>query len=228
MKEGVLHADDSLQKVAGFLKARHISGYGGAVAAITGGRVYRDSNGTSNYDCMHDITRNRDGLNQYMSIGERMQSPDKPVLSTNATPLPPQTETPPISSPNHPDKALHAMYVQALSHLQQLGPSGGFKSRQELEQAAAAVAVDAKATGLSEINHVSRTTAPNGQTFLVAVQGDPTSAAAKNSYIDCHQAVNRTVEDSTAMAQRWQQASQPQTVSQASPTPDNANRTKTV
>lgn len=67
VKNGVLHADDSPEKIAGFLKARHIAGYGGAVAAATGGRVMRDSNGTSNYDYMHDITRNRDGLNQLMN-----------------------------------------------------------------------------------------------------------------------------------------------------------------
>jgi peptidoglycan hydrolase-like protein with peptidoglycan-binding domain len=67
VKNGVLKEGDDPAKVAGFLKARHIAGYGGAVAAVEGGRVIRDSNGTSNYDYMHDITRNRDGLNQWMS-----------------------------------------------------------------------------------------------------------------------------------------------------------------
>jgi hypothetical protein len=64
---GVLKEGDDPAKVAGFLKARHIAGYGGAVAAVAGGRVIRDSNGTSNYDYMHDITRNRDGLDQRMA-----------------------------------------------------------------------------------------------------------------------------------------------------------------
>ena len=68
-REGILDRDDSPAKVAGFLKARHISGYGGARAAISGGREFSDSNGTSNYDYMHDITRNRDGLDQYMQPG---------------------------------------------------------------------------------------------------------------------------------------------------------------
>lgn len=76
------------------------------------------------------------------------------------------------------------------------------------------MAVDAKATGLQEINHISRTTGASGQAFLVAVQGDPTSAAAKNSYIDYGQAVNQTVEQSTKMAEASkpavQQAEQPQ------------------
>jgi peptidoglycan hydrolase-like protein with peptidoglycan-binding domain len=543
IKEGVLDADDSPEKVAGFLKARHISGYGGAVAAATGGRVYADSNGTSNYDYMHDITRNRDGLNQFMSLGGKVQSPaskpapmessapanfaasgflmqqtpevrayldlvawkevrpghslnadgspsgyrdrngvpgsmgtmpesavanngtfprdelqynvgryqmkqvdvddmrkrydpkiddfspesqdriavakmkyrdvieplqsgdirtaihnggkewaslpgspygqvqqgytiDKavdyynqrlsfhraldqgqtPPAQTDARPTQSQgggindtlllkgergegvkqlqealnkagirdaegkplpttgnfgdmtdaavrkyqeqkglevdgkagkdtltalgihpdqkqtdqkqtdqkqtdqkqadqkqapttgnvaekteeavrryqeqapatnsTDKPLISNAAHPDNRL---YQQALSNLEQLGPSGGFKSREEMEKAAAAVAVDAKATGLQEINHISRTTAPSGQNFLVAVQGDPTSAAAKNSYIDYGQAVNQGVDQSTKMAQQLQSSSSAlKAPSEEAPALDNQLRGKTV
>ncbi|WP_349812686.1 hypothetical protein [Xanthomonas arboricola] len=50
IRNGVLDEGDDPAKVAGFLKARHISGYGGAREAVTGGRVISDSNGTSNYD----------------------------------------------------------------------------------------------------------------------------------------------------------------------------------
>ena len=119
---------------------------------------------------------------------------------------PTQTDRPLISNPNHPDNRL---YQQAVANLEQLGPSGGFKSREDLEKAAAAVAVDAKATGLQSIDHVSKTTAPNGQTYLVAVQGDPTSPAAKNSFIDYGQAVNQTVAQSTAMADAHKAAAPP-------------------
>jgi hypothetical protein len=35
----------------------------------------------------------------------------------------------------------------------------------------------------------------------VAVQGDPTNPASKNSYIDYNQAVNQTVEQSSRMAE---------------------------
>lgn len=66
IKDGVLHQGDDAEQVAGFLKARHIAGYGGARAAITGGREISDSNGTSNFDYLHDISRNRDGLDQLM------------------------------------------------------------------------------------------------------------------------------------------------------------------
>ena len=146
---------------------------------------------------------------------------DKPPTLTNpaeAQPQPTQNDKPLISNPNHPDNRL---YQQAVSNLEQLGPSGNFKSREELEKAAAAVAVDAKASGLGEINHISRTTAPNGQNFLVAVQGAPTSASSKNSYIDHGQAVNQTVEQSTKMAETLkpatQQAQQPSQDQQEQP-----------
>lgn len=79
VRNGVLKEGDGPAKVAGFLKARHIAGYGGAVAAVTGGRVIRDSNGTSNYDYMHDITRNRDGLNQRMDLAPHRQGQTDPT-----------------------------------------------------------------------------------------------------------------------------------------------------
>lgn len=66
VQKGILHEGDSPEKIAGFMKARHIAGPGGAIQAMTGGRVVRDSNGTSNYDYMHDITRDRDKLNDLM------------------------------------------------------------------------------------------------------------------------------------------------------------------
>lgn len=66
IRNGVLNEADSPEHVAGFLKARHIAGYNGARDVVTGARVRRDANGTSNYDYYHDITRNRDGLDQLM------------------------------------------------------------------------------------------------------------------------------------------------------------------
>lgn len=83
IKAGVLHEDDAPTKIAGFLKARHIAGQGGATAAVTGGRVIRDSNGTSNYDYLHDITRNRDGLGQRMGRGTK-QPAHTPTQETGA------------------------------------------------------------------------------------------------------------------------------------------------
>ncbi len=134
---------------------------------------------------------------------------DKPQTPANTQPA--QSDKPLMSNPNHPDNKL---YQQAVSNLEQLGPSAGFKSRDDLEKAAAAVTADAKATGLKEIDHISKTNAPNGQTYLVAVQGDPTSPAAKNSYIDFNQATSQTMKQSTEMAD----AKSPPTPAVANPT----------
>ncbi len=135
-----------------------------------------------------------------------------PANAQPVSPTAPNAPTPPasaqaaqndkslISSPDYPDKALHKLYNQAVSNLEQLGPSGGFKSREDLEKAAAAVAVDAKATGLKEIDHISKTATPSGQVLLVAVQGDPTKDGSNRSYIDYGQATSQTVAQSTGMA----------------------------
>ena len=103
-----------------------------------------------------------------------------------------------ISNPNHPDNKL---YQQAVSNLEQLGPSGGFGSREDLEKAAAAVAADAKVTGLGDIDHISKTNSPSGQSYLVAVQGDPTNPASRNSYLDYNQATGQALAQSTSMAE---------------------------
>mgnify|MGYP002783783654 CR=1 FL=1 len=139
-----------------------------------------------------------------------------PAQST-PTPAPVQSNTASssLASPQHPD---HALYRQALSNLEQLGPGGGFKSREQMEQAAGALAADAKATGLNRIDHVSRSS--NGQGFLIAVQGvngDPTHPAAKHAYIDYTQATTQTLEQSTRMADA-RSAETPQVAQQAQET----------
>lgn len=182
--ERVLGGEDSPLRVAGFLKACHFSGFGQARAAATGGRVHRDGNGPSNYDLMHDITRNRDGLNAVLDVGAKSQA--QPTRGGSSL----------ISDPDHPD---HRLFKQAASHLEQLGP-GGFASRDALDRAAAAMAAQAKASGLVDITLVSRTQAPNGQAYLVAVQGDPSNPASKNAFIEHQQATTQTLEQSSRIA----------------------------
>lgn len=116
------------------------------------------------------------------------------AVGEQATP----TGRPLISNPDHPD---NRFYRQAVSNLEQLGPSGGFSSREDLEKAAAAVAADATLTGLRDIDHISKTNSPNGQSYLVAVQGDPTNPASRNSYVDYSQATGQTLAQSTGMAE---------------------------
>ena len=147
--------------------------------------------------------------------GSRTPPADTPQAPpTDRTPPQPpaQADKPSMADPKHPD---NAMYKQALTNLEQLGPNA-FKSREELERAAAAVTSDARASGLTSIDHVAKTNAASGnQTLLVAVQGDPTSPASKNSYIDYSQAVTQTVDQSSRMAEaagarQAQQADAPQ------------------
>lgn len=140
--------------------------------------------------------------------------PQAPPTTNDQVSQPTQNDRPLMSNPNHPD---HKLYQQAVSNLEQLGPSGGFRSREDLEKAAASVAADAKATGLNQIDHISKTSGPNGQSFLVAVQGDPTSPVAKNSYIDYNQATSQTVAQSTAMSDTQKAPTQQPTEQQQEP-----------
>ena len=125
-------------------------------------------------------------------------SSEKPPVDASQPQRSVDTDKPSIADPKHPD---HRLYEQAMANLQQLGPSGGFKSQDELTKAAAAVAADAKASGLNSIDHVAKTNTPNGQTLLVAVEGNPTNPAAKNAYVDYAQATTQTVDQSSRMAE---------------------------
>lgn len=75
VKNGLLDADDSPEKIAGFLKASHIGGYGAGRNVLQGKSVHSDANGTSPYDYYNDIVKNSDGLNQFMGRGGQGQSP---------------------------------------------------------------------------------------------------------------------------------------------------------
>ncbi|SDY19543.1 Putative peptidoglycan binding domain-containing protein [Lysobacter sp. yr284] len=109
----------------------------------------------------------------------------QPRHDANAGPL--------LSDPAHRD---NAMYQQAVTGLEKLG---GFKNHQEIERAAATLTYDARISGLTEINHVTRNA--NG-TGLFAVQGELNDPSHKRAYVDANQAVNQSVEQST---QRLQQ-----------------------
>jgi hypothetical protein len=65
--EGFLGDDEKPGRIAGFLKAAQVVGFSSAREAMTGGRAFRDANGVSNYDLVHDISRNRDGLDKLMA-----------------------------------------------------------------------------------------------------------------------------------------------------------------
>ena len=99
---------------------------------------------------------------------------------------------------------------EALEKLEQLGPQAGFKNQQEMRNAAATLAFEAKVSGLERIDHVAL--GSNGQ-GLFAVQGRLDDPAHHRIYADREAAVQQPVERSS---QQWQQdAQQQQTQQQA-------------
>lgn len=112
-------------------------------------------------------------------------------------------EAPLLSDPRHPDNAL---YQQAVKGMEQLGPQA-FKNRQELENAAGATVFEAKASGLTRIDHVVQSS--NG-TGLFAVQGAPNDPAHHRVHLDKAQAAAEPIEKSTTQVQQEIQSQQPQ------------------
>lgn len=104
-------------------------------------------------------------------------------------------EAPLLSDARHPDNAL---YQQTVKHMEQLGPQA-FKSRQDLENAAAAGVFEAKASGLTRIDHALPNTNGSG-VFLV--QGEPGDPANRRVYMDKAQAAAEPIEKSTAQVQQ--------------------------
>ncbi|MGH8025735.1 MAG: XVIPCD domain-containing protein [Pseudoxanthomonas sp.] len=111
-------------------------------------------------------------------------------------------EAPLLSDTRHPDNAL---FQQTVKGMEQLGPQA-FKSRQDLENAAAAGVFEAKASGLTRVDRVLPNT--NG-TGVFLVQGEPSDPANRRVYMDKAQAAAEPIEKSTAQVQQETQ-NQPQ------------------
>jgi len=156
-------------------------GYGAAVVAANGGRAIHDASGISNYDYLHDITRNRDGLNELMS--QTMRALKK------------AEESPLFSNPNDPD---HALYKQALIGLEKL-PADTFRNNQEHQNAAVSLASEAKMNGLNQIDHIALSA--NG-TILFAVQGKLEDPVHSRIHQDRTLVAARPLEKSTAQIEQ--------------------------
>ncbi len=101
----------------------------------------------------------------------------------------------PISDPHHPD---NAFFLQVVKVLEKLGPQA-FDSRYALENAAGATVFEAKASGLTRIDHIMQSR--NG-TGLFAVQGAPNDPTHLRIHLDKSQAVAEPIEKSTVQLQQ--------------------------
>ena len=132
LEQGFLGDDQKPGRVAGFLKTAHIVDFNGAREAMTGGRAYRDANGVSNYDRIHDISRNGDGLDKRMTA-VRLDPSETPVGKT-------VTPSASVVQADHPE---HGRYREMYA---MLGAVSGLASDQERQQAAASMMVAIKAS----------------------------------------------------------------------------------
>jgi hypothetical protein len=121
-----------------------------------------------------------------------------------APPSPPRRPIAPLEphTPGHsephqtrPAETAPALYLQSIDALEKLGSGAGIKDRDQLGNVAAAMATKAQADGLRQIDTVLASTDGKG---LIAVQGDPGSAHAKNSYIDKAEAMQQSAEKNLA------------------------------
>lgn len=177
VEQGVIGDDDKPGRVAGFLKASHIVGFNGAREAMTGGRAYRDFNGVSNYDRIHDISRNGDGLDKLMAAG--------PLAREQAVALPASVT---LIDPAHPQ---HDRYREIHAALGAVPGVGGELERQ---QAAASMLVAVKAADMQRVDHV----VPGAGGNVFAVQGDLRDPSHRLLSLNLAQLSAQPVETSTA------------------------------
>jgi hypothetical protein len=176
IQQGALNENDKPERIAGFLKAEYMAGYGAAAEAMNGGRMMKDANGNSNYSYMHDITRDGDGLNKYMTQAQTHTYGSQVKIEdlTNG----PQGESGPMKigavvrndelpSISYTSSNDHKLYKEALIGINTL-PANTFKNDEERQMAAATLALDAQKKGLNQIDQVKIST--NGEN-LIAIQG---------------------------------------------------------
>jgi hypothetical protein len=127
---------------------------------------------------------------------------------TNAT-LRQTQKSPLLSESTHPD---HPLYTQAVAKLEHLGPQA-FANRQQLENAAGSLVLEAKGSGMQRIDVVIQ---GKEGTSLFAVQGNPNDPASPRIYTDKLAATERPLEQSSnALLQDAQGQQQEQQRTQA-------------
>lgn len=177
--EGFLGDDDKPARVAGFLKAAQVVGFSSAREAMTGGRVFRDANGVSNYDLVHDITRNRDGLDKLMAVSD-------PQRGASAEVAPSGSAVASVADPAHP---LHDRYRHAWTLLDGVpGLDDDARGR-----AAASLLVATTGAGFRSFDHV----VPGAPGTVFAVEG-PMQEPTHRLPLNLAQLSAQPVETSTA------------------------------
>lgn len=111
---------------------------------------------------------------------------------------------PSIADMGHPH---HSLYVQAHSKLDGMWMTTGFRSRQELDNTAGALAAAAAKDGLDRIDHVL--ISKDGKRFF-AVEGGATDPAHHRADVDMQQAQQQTLDQSTKQANQALQSAGPQ------------------
>lgn len=139
---------------------------------------------------------------------------------TDTSPKPPPVAPPksPIAPPDAHDSShaaprdsraaetAPALYLQSVNALEKLGPDAGIKGRDELGAVAAAMASKAQTDGLRQIDAVVASTDGKG---LIAIQGDPGSAQARNSYIDRAEAAQQPMAQNLSQLEKNPPAADP-------------------
>lgn len=178
-EQGFLGEDEKPGRVAGFLKAAHVVGFNSAREAMTGGRAYRDINGVSNYDHIHDISRNGDGLDKLMAAKNVEQAESPPAR---------QAVPSSVAHADHPENSRFRDIHAALAGVPGMGGD------QERQQAAASIMVVTKAADMQRVDHL--VAGPGGVVF--AVQGDLADPSHKRLTLNLAELASQSIEKSTA------------------------------
>lgn len=191
-EQGFLAEDEKPARVAGFLKAAHIVGFNSARDALVGGRVYRDASGASNYDRMHDITRNGDGLEKLMAVDPQARAAAAPAHAGT------------LADPAHPEHGRFRAACDALAKVP------GLDDEEARGRAAGSLLVAARVAGLVRIDHV----VPGQPGTVFAVQGELGAPSQQAVPLNVAQLASQPLERSTAQLAALPAVTEPPTVAQ--------------
>lgn len=124
-------------------------------------------------------------------------APAAPATREPGTPAAREPGTPAAAGMANPAHANHPAYQHTLQKLDQL-PAGTFRDAGERSNAAAAIAFEAKVSGLQRVDHVVLSRDGTG---LFAVQGALDDPAHRRIFLDVRQAAQQPVEQSTRLMQ---------------------------